>query len=113
MATYEDFTNWLLEQIEQRGWDQAELSRRSGVTTAQVSRIFTGERKAGPEVARKFARALGLPPETVFRQAGLLPKARLQVEGEEELLHLFAELTGEDRQRLLAIARTLRTLEQG
>lgn len=113
MATYEEFANWLLEQIEQRAWDQAELSRRSGVTSAQVSRIFTGERQAGPMVCRKLARALGLPPEAVFRQAGLLPKARPQVEGEDELLHLYGELSGDDRQRLLAIARTLRTLEQG
>lgn len=36
---------------------------------------MTRERGAGPDVCQAIARALGLPPEEVFRQAGLLPTA--------------------------------------
>lgn len=111
MATFEDFTNWLTYELKLRGWDQAELARRSGVTTAQISRIITGERKTGPEVSRKIARALHLPPEEVFRQAGLLPRQSLQSPGLEELVHLYTEMGEDDRERLLAVARVFRILQ--
>jgi transcriptional regulator with XRE-family HTH domain len=113
MGNYEDFANWLNEQLMQRGWDQAELTRRSRISSGLLSRIYAGERHPGPTTCRAIARALHLPPEEVFRQAGLLPKLRQQPEGSEELLHLYTEMTEEERSRLLAIARTLHGMGQG
>lgn len=112
MATYEEFATWLQQEMTQRNWDQAELARRSGVTTAQVSRVMTGDRRAGPTFCRKIARALHLSPEEVFRQAGLLPPERSKPDGADELLHLYMELGEADQTRLLAIARALRTLAE-
>ncbi len=107
MPTNEAFADWLQQEMNTRGWDQSELARRSGVTTAQVSRLLTGERRPGPAASRKIARAFHLPPEELFRRAGLLPNAAPRPEGAEELLHLFGELGEDDRTRLLAIARAL------
>lgn len=111
MATYEEFANWLRGELEKRQWDQAELVRRSRLDSSQVSRFLSGERKAGAAASMKLARALHLPPEEVFRQAGLLPKTRMVSPEADELLFLFNELTPSDQARLLAIARTL--LEMG
>ncbi|MHB9130377.1 MAG: helix-turn-helix domain-containing protein [Armatimonadota bacterium] len=111
MTTFQAFATWLQEQLTQRGWDQAELARRSGVTTAHISNIMAGERNVGAQVSRKIARALHLPPEQVFRQAGLLPKAMPHSAKADELLHLFEELNEDDKTRLLGIARTLRQIE--
>ena len=52
-----------------------------------------------------IARALGLPPEEVFRIAGLLPPARETAEGTKELVYLFESIDEANRQRLLLIAR--------
>lgn len=101
------FIDWLQQELQKRGWNQAELARRSGTTTAQISRIMTGEQSPGPEVGRKIARALRVPPEEVFRHAGLLPPTPKQLEGAEELLYHYASLSEDDRKRLLIIARSL------
>ena len=66
------FTDWLREEIKKRGWDQAELARRSGVSTGTVSRIMTGGRNAGPDFCIGIAKALGLPRSEVFKARGWL-----------------------------------------
>lgn len=68
-----DFPRWLNKQIEDRGLSQAQLARLAGVTRSAINGILTESRGAGPDVLLAIARALKLPPETVFRAAGLLP----------------------------------------
>ncbi|MHB9133540.1 MAG: helix-turn-helix domain-containing protein [Armatimonadota bacterium] len=103
----EEFTAWLQEQLDRRGWDQAELARRSRITNAHISRIMSGENQAGPEASLKIARALHLPPEDVFRHAGLLPRSKATPEGSEELLYYYSNLDKEDQRRVLAMARAV------
>lgn len=110
MATTDEFADWLRLELQQRGWDQAELARRSQTTTALISRMLSGERHPGAVVARRLARALHLPPEELFRRAGLLPHPVPQPAGLEELAHLYTEMSDDDRQRLLVIARSLRAV---
>lgn len=69
----ENFGDWLLAQLETRGWSQSELARRAGLGNATLSRIISGLRRAGPDAALSIAETLGEPPEKVFRLAGLLP----------------------------------------
>lgn len=69
-----DFPEWLNDELQQRGWTQADLARKSGLTTAGISRILSGQRDPGPEALIAIAEALKLPPEHVFRKAGLLPE---------------------------------------
>ena len=67
-----DLISWLQQEIDTRGWGQAELARRSGVTPGQISRLLNGTRKAGPELCISIAKGLGLPREEVFRMRGWL-----------------------------------------
>lgn len=46
--------------LEIRGWTAAELSRRSGVTEAGISRIIARQRRPTADTVAKLARALNL-----------------------------------------------------
>lgn len=87
-----DFALWLLDQINSRGWTQADLSRSAGLTTAAVSRIMTGTRRPGPEACTGIAKALGLPISYVFQRAGLLPNDPEPEASEELIIWLENEL---------------------
>ena len=73
MTTDIAFGDWVLHELNNRGWDQAELARRSGISDAHISRIVTGGRNPGADSVQRIARALRLPAEEAFRRAGLLP----------------------------------------
>lgn len=53
--------------------NQSELSRLSGVSRGAISHLINGTRKPGPDVLKSIAGALHLPPDEVFRAAGILP----------------------------------------
>ena len=53
----------LAEQIEARGWSQAEFARLAGLTPKLVSTIISGRNPVTPETAIKLERVLGLKAE--------------------------------------------------
>jgi transcriptional regulator with XRE-family HTH domain len=73
METKTRLSEWLSSQLEQRGWSHSDLARRAGVTRAQVSRVISETRGAGPEFCVAIARALNESPIKIFQLAGLLP----------------------------------------
>lgn len=83
-----EFSDWLRQKMKQRQINNAELARRSEVTTGQISRVVTGSRGAGPELCIAIATGLNLPREEVFRARGWLvdveaPAFKLNKETEE------------------------------
>jgi transcriptional regulator with XRE-family HTH domain len=97
----ESFSIWLENELRLRGMSPADLARASGKAPAVISRILNNERKPSNETLKAIARGLGLPIETVFRAAGLLPPISEAIEEEEELLHLFRHSTPEERKEIL------------
>jgi len=69
----DNFPAWLEREISARGWRPADLAKEADVPQATISNILNGNREVGAKVALAIAKALGLSPEHVFRQAGLLP----------------------------------------
>lgn len=57
----------LAEQIESRGWTQAQLARAAGLTPKLVSTIVAGRNPVTPETAIKLERALGMKAEVWTR----------------------------------------------
>lgn len=104
MATI-DFPAWLQKELNDRGWTQADLSRFSNLSTAAISRMMTGARGIGPDACLAIANALRIPPEIVFRAAGLLPPKPDDEVTLEEWLYVLDQLSEEDRDELLNIAR--------
>lgn len=70
-----EFTNWLVEELQKRGWTQSEFARRAGITAPTVSRVLSGDNNPGEEFARGVGRAFGMPVESVLRLVGKLPEA--------------------------------------
>lgn len=103
----ETFSDWLIKKMKIAEMSQADLARRSGLTTATISRILQETRKPGHEACEAIARALDLPPETVFRAAGLLPPNNEQEAINEILRYKIAELTPDQQEDLLVFIEYL------
>ena len=114
MTMETDFVTWLSNEMEERGWNNSELARRAGLVPSAVSQVIAGNRGTGPEFCRSVARALHLPPELVFRKAGLLPP----LPGPEEdvtfgeLLDVVRNLSVEERVLVLKFAELLHDQRQ-
>lgn len=104
MGTIE-FGEFMLKAIREAKITQAELARLSGISAAQVSRLFNGISEPGPDACRAFASALGIPTETVFRAAGFLPNRPGTDEDYEELKHLFNQMSDDEQREFLAMGR--------
>lgn len=87
------FVEWLQAELKARDWTQADLARRSRVSQTHLSRIMNDMRKPGPEALVSIARALRIPPEEAFRQAGIIPPSTAHLTPRDEAL--FAELIEE------------------
>lgn len=98
------FNDWLLSQLEERGWSQADLARSANITRAAVSRYMQG-RTPNEEALRKIARAFRLPPEDVFRQAGILPPVTVEDAQLKELAYLATQLPDQELDDLIEYAR--------
>lgn len=101
-----DFSDWLLNEINRRGWSQSELARRAGIPRQIISNYINRQReKPDSDVLISISRALNLPPETVFRAAGLLPPVDEDTEYQEEFFHLLSQLSPQERQEILDLLR--------
>ncbi len=99
------FSQWLSEELRQRKMSQAQLARAANVSRATISKTVNQQSFPSAELCVAIARAFKLPPELVFRHAGLLPPKPEVVKGLEELTHLYGQLSELDQEELLEIAR--------
>ena len=95
------FGKWLLAELEKREWSQADLARAAKVSRSSISEIVSGQRQIGKRTATAIATALKLPPEQVFRAAGILPPVQNADEDIEEIIHLAKPLSKEDKQAVI------------
>lgn len=104
-----EFREWLESEMKHRGMTQAGLVKASGLNRGMVSMLLSGERNAGRETADKIARAFNLPPENVYRIAGLIPKSFEEIVDSNpsfrELYAIMNQLSLEDQAELLRYAR--------
>lgn len=80
------FSEWLQDELERQGLTQADLVRSSGLSTAQISRILNMRSEPSKDALISIAYGLHLPPEIVFRAAGLLPDLPSPRDAAEEIL---------------------------
>lgn len=100
-----EFGKWLLCELEKRGWSQNELGRRAGLTSGTISNAINGVRTPTNDTLKSIARALKVPKETVFREAGVLPSVPDRTEQQVLLIHLFESMTDQQREMLISQAR--------
>lgn len=100
-AEMDTFSGWLLQELENRGWNQAELHRKSGLSKTIISDVISEKVTPGYEFCIAIGKALHIPPEIVMRLAGLLPPVPAKTEQHEKLLYMFEQLNAKDRQTIL------------
>lgn len=101
------FSKWLIEQVEGRGWSYAELARRADLSGATISLVVNEQKNPGTDFCAGVARALDLPPETVFRRAGLLPPEPDLTSRAKIAMHLFRSLPLHEQESLIVQMRAL------
>jgi transcriptional regulator with XRE-family HTH domain len=106
-----DFSNWLIEQMKKKGWSQADLSRAAGLTRQAIANYAAGRIPQDDSIL-KIAFAFNLPPEQVYRAAGLLPPAIDIDEDMEQIMHETAQLSKTDQREILAYVRMKRSLRE-
>ncbi len=103
LARKSQFITWLETELAQRGWSDHQLARHAGISHSVISKARSGLPPKW-EACEAIANALKLPPEQVFRQAGLLAPVEEQASF-EEWRYILALLPERDRYELLQIAR--------
>jgi len=76
-------------RLVEKGWSQADLSKRAQVSPAMVSSVLSGKREPGISFCNSIASVLRVPPEDVYRMAGLLPS---EPEPEDKTLYKIQTL---------------------
>lgn len=104
MLRGEKLNEWIIRQLEERGWSQRELGRRSGFSGPHVSNVLQGQAPASWDFCAAVARVFEERPEKVFRLAGLLkvsPDGSDLKPDELELLELYQSIKTKRGKRLL------------
>lgn len=98
----EGFVEWLEGELAARNWRPADLARVAGISTGALSSVLTGSRNVGSDMANAIAVGLGLPPDTVFRRAGLLPPQPGPERDPtlQELLEIMRNLSPDERREV-------------
>lgn len=107
-----EFTEWLDEELENRHWNRANLAKMAHLTQSSLSHLYAdkdkpGYRKPGIEMCKAIANVFGMPPEFVYRQAGLLPNTEANLDRLKELDYWFAQMTEDEQEVYLAQGKTI------
>lgn len=90
----------IVNLMEERGMSQAELSRRSGITTSSLNRYLAGTDIPASKL-KAMADALGVTVDAILGTGG-----RLEPD-EYDLLSTYRELSDSAKEALLTVAHTL------
>ena len=66
MPLLENFRENLRSAMDERGMDQQDLSRESGVHYVTISRVLSGKQDPTVSVCERLAKAVGLRADLVF-----------------------------------------------
>ncbi len=101
------FSTWLIDELNKRRLSRAELARRMGMSSTTITYVINGKRNPGPDLCQAIAKAFGLPPELVYRQAGLLPNNAAESHEFEELKYWFDQMSVDEQESFLAQGRAI------
>jgi len=97
-----DFSQWLTEQMRINDLTQADLARLSGLSRQSISALVN-QKVLSPDQPslNAIASALKLPPDTVYRAAGLLPPLPERRVAEEIAQYKLSELNDQELDEVL------------
>jgi transcriptional regulator with XRE-family HTH domain len=103
-----DFPGWLEEQLNARGWGQADLANRAGINRQVIWGWLNRRKKPTEEYLVKIANAFDIPPAEMLRIAGVLPTESNHDAITEAVLHIIGSLDNSAKVDLLEYAKYLK-----
>ena len=91
------FKDWLLNEMDKRGWSQSDLARSADLNRAVIHKLLNGQSTPRPATLAALARAFRVPIEPIFRIAGLLPEIPESESLIEEVNYQFRQLRSPQR----------------
>ena len=104
----EGFAGWVQSKLDEKGWSRLEAARRGEISASMFDKVINGYANPGPDFCTGVARAFGIPPEDVFRRAGLLPEltyGTLEDGDARELYTIIQNLPTRERRDVIEYAR--------
>lgn len=92
----DNFAKWLDQELKNRDWKPADLSRASGLRSAVISNLLNGHRNVGEKTGNAIARALKVPVDLVFEKAGMIPPKPDLSPIKRKLAHVAEDLPDSD-----------------
>lgn len=107
------FSVWLLKELEVRDMTQSQLARATGLSRQAIS-YYLGEKSKRPDddALKQIARAFKIPPEQIYRAAGLLPTPANADEETEKIIYESQDLTEQEKEEVLAFIRLKKNLRK-
>lgn len=103
----EKFIKYIEDGLAARNWKQADLARKSGITTGYISQILSGIRSPGVDFCKAIAKAFNVSVDDVLVVAGLLETKAPPSDVRERVKRQLDQLTEE---QLKVVERTARAL---
>jgi transcriptional regulator with XRE-family HTH domain len=103
----DDLATWLKRELKLRGWSMREMARRAGVSHTAIINLVNGRTNPSAQFCLQIAEALQMPPEEIYRSAGLLPSSTPEEASLLEANYLFARLSEGEQETVLTIMRAL------
>ncbi len=95
----EDGLHWLNKELKSRGMNREDLERKGGPLSASLANAYR-RKSVGVELADQIATGLGLPPEVVYREFGILPeKQKIDDEEAQIFVDLLNDIPNPERRK--------------
>lgn len=107
LLAFEMVEIYLEDEMNKRGWSQADLARNSGLDPSLINNYLTGKRNVGINSVVSIAKAFGVRPDAVCRAIGLFPPIPEATAQTEQLLHLFSQLDEADKTTIMRMIEVM------
>jgi transcriptional regulator with XRE-family HTH domain len=91
------FKDWLLKEMDKRGWSQSDLARSADLNRAVINKLLSGQSTPRPSTLAALARAFKIPIERLYRISGLLPEIPESESLLEEVNYHFRQIQSPQR----------------
>jgi transcriptional regulator with XRE-family HTH domain len=112
VANKVDFQDWLQTLLDEMGWGQSELASKAGVDRQIVHGWLKLGKKPSEENLQRIAKAFDVPPETVYRAAGMKLSPATLPPDIQQAAHEMEDLAGQDRAEVIAYIKMLKNLRK-
>ncbi len=101
-----DFVEWIQSELNNRGWNNRELAKRSGLKDSTISMTLNRQNRVSFDFCLGIAKAFRMLPEQTLRQAGLLPPVSSVSDDAlvQKIIELIKQLPASEKKLLLELA---------